>query len=64
MKSNDSQVQFYLDIIVNSAYHLENVIEDALDMSRLENNKFEINKTFFNIRETIKETFNIMHFQA
>jgi signal transduction histidine kinase len=30
----------YLRLILNSAYHLQNVIEDALDMSRLENGKF------------------------
>lgn len=32
----------YLKIILNAALHLESVIEDALDMSRIENNKFSI----------------------
>ena len=32
----------YLPIILSSALHLENVIEDALDISRLENNKFSL----------------------
>jgi signal transduction histidine kinase len=32
----------YLTIILNAALHLESVIEDALDMSRIENNKFSI----------------------
>lgn len=27
-------------VVLNSALHLQNVIEDALDVSRLENNKF------------------------
>ena len=30
----------YLRIVLNSSIHLSNVIEDALDMSRLENGKF------------------------
>ena len=30
----------YLKVILNSSLHLETVIEDALDMSRIENNKF------------------------
>jgi len=38
------------------------VIEDALDMSRLENNKFEIYFSEFDIRETIKEVIEIMNF--
>ena len=40
----------YLNIIRNSALHLQNVIEDALDLSRIENKKFEINSDYFNIR--------------
>jgi signal transduction histidine kinase len=40
---------------MNSAYHLSNLIEDALDMSRIENNKFEINNEEFEIRKVIKE---------
>ena len=39
------------------------MIEDALDMSRLENNKFEIFKDFFDIRQVIDEVANIMRFQ-
>ena len=38
--SIDSRVNNYLNIILNSSLHLQNVIEDALDMSRIENNKF------------------------
>lgn len=32
----------YLGIILNSTLHLQNLIEDALDMSRIENDKFEL----------------------
>jgi signal transduction histidine kinase len=38
------------------------LIEDALDMSRIENNKFEINEEEFEVRDTIKEVVDIMDF--
>ena len=51
-----------LKIILNSAFHLQSVIEDALDMSRIENNKFEINFGEFEIRKIIEEVADIMSF--
>ena len=53
----------YLKVILNSSLHLETVIEDALDMSRLENNKFSIFKQRFNIKEVVEEVCEIMRFQ-
>lgn len=50
----------YLTIILNSALHLEKVIDDALYMSRLENNKFSLFKEFFNLRNSITEVCEIM----
>lgn len=47
----------------NSALHLQNVIEDALDMSRLENNKFSLFNDLANIRAAIEEVTDIMRFQ-
>jgi signal transduction histidine kinase len=44
----DDKIKKYLTIIHNSAIHLQNVIEDALDMSRLENNKFYLYLQDFN----------------
>ncbi len=49
----DERAKDYLKIILNSSLHLENVIEDALDMSRLENNKFSIFKEMVDIRSAI-----------
>lgn len=40
--------------------HLQNVIEDALDMSRIENNKFEVNSELFDPRIAIEEVVSIM----
>jgi signal transduction histidine kinase len=39
-----------LKIIQNSAHHLSNIIEDALDLTRIENHKFEVNREMFDIR--------------
>jgi signal transduction histidine kinase len=52
----------YLKIIMNSALHLSNLIEDALDMSRIENNKFEVNYEEFDIRTVVKDIADIMEF--
>jgi signal transduction histidine kinase len=38
-----------LTIVRNSSIHLQNVIEDALDVARIENNKFELNKANFDV---------------
>jgi signal transduction histidine kinase len=53
--SIDERVKNFLKIILNSSLHLQNVIEDALDMSRIENNKFTILKGIFDIEEAVKE---------
>lgn len=50
-------------IIHNSSLHLQNVIEDALDLSRIENNQFEIDLEFFDIRKVVEGVVSIMNFQ-
>ena len=50
----------YLSIIQSSSTHLYNVVEDALDVSRLENNKFKLNMVNFKIRDACKEVQDIM----
>jgi signal transduction histidine kinase len=55
LSSIDDRVSNFLKIILNSSLHLQNVIEDALDMSRIENNKFTIFKEIFDIEEAVKE---------
>lgn len=49
--------------MLNSSIHLQNVIEDALDMSRLENNKFTIFKELFDARKAINGIQEVMQFQ-
>jgi cell cycle sensor histidine kinase DivJ len=56
----DPRLMSYMKIILNSSLHLQNLIEDALDMCRIENNKFTVAIENFNIREVIKEVTDIM----
>ena len=51
-----------LKILTNSAIHLQSLIEDALDISRIENNKFEVHYEEFNLREVISEIKELMDF--
>lgn len=53
-----------LKIVQNSATHLQNVINDILDMTRIEHGNFQIFKADFNIRETLEEVTEILTFQA
>lgn len=48
--AQDEETKKYSTVIINSSNHLANVIEDALDLSRVENNKFQINLESVNIR--------------
>ncbi len=60
----DERGQFFLKLITHSARHLEVVIEDALEMTRLENNTFEVNKDWFDVRQTISDIVESMNFQS
>ena len=50
-------------IALCSATHLQNVIEDALDITRLENGNFVVYKDFFNLIQMIAELCDVMRFQ-
>ena len=39
------------------------MIEDALDVTRLANNKFEIFKENFNLRMVVQDVYEVMKFQ-
>ena len=58
-----NKITTLLRIVRNSSIHLENVVNDALDITRIENHKFEIFKSTFKIRETVQEVCEIMRFQ-
>ena len=52
-----------VEIAHNGSIHLQNVVEDALDLARLENKKFEIFKEPFEIRKALNDVHDIMKFQ-
>jgi K+-sensing histidine kinase KdpD len=41
-----------------------NLIEDILDMSRLEFNNFELNLSWFRVEEVVKEIYEMIEYQA
>ncbi len=57
------RVRKLLSIVHSSSIHLQSVIEDALDISRIENNKFKLFKQYFDIRQALNEVIDIMNFQ-
>ncbi|TNV85960.1 hypothetical protein FGO68_gene11327 [Halteria grandinella] len=63
MPMTGERMQNYLKVVLNSSMHLQSVIEDALDISRLENNKFTLYKEQFDIRAAVNEVCEIMKFQ-
>ena len=61
-QETDPKKKLYLKIILSSAYHLHHIIEDALDMSRFDNKRFELFKSLFNVRQAVQEVCQIMDF--
>lgn len=53
-----------LSILTSSTKHLHHVIEDALDLARIENQTFEIILQEFNLRETVDSVIESLNFQA
>jgi signal transduction histidine kinase len=53
----------YIQIALNSSTHLQSVIEDALDISRIENNNFTLFMETFDIRAAVNQVCDIMNFQ-
>ena len=56
----DSKLLKYAEVIMNSSIYLSNIIEEALDMSRIENDKFIIHLEFFDIRKTVESVCSVM----
>lgn len=58
-----NKITGFLKIALNASIHLENVIKDALDITKIEFNKFTLFKKRFDIRTAVKEVADIMNFQ-
>ena len=58
------QEKHYLDTIINSGHHLQQLINDILDMSKVEAGKLEIEKVSFDLQELLFEVSSIMNINA
>lgn len=56
---NNEKSKGYIDIVKNNSKHLIKLIDDILDMSKIEEGKISINKTNFYVNEIIKELHEI-----
>ena len=43
---------------------LKNLINDLIDLAKIENNKFSLNLEYYDLPQTINETLEILLFQA
>lgn len=58
-----TMVQMYLDKIKSSSNHLLSLINDVLDMSRIESGKMKINKTVCSIEKIVDDVDTVMQSQ-
>ena len=58
-KSHDPEIQKYLETINTSGQSLLRIINDVLDLSRVESGKFTLDYSRFNILRLIEETMNM-----
>ena len=61
-ETSKQKVLKYLRIVSNGALHLQNVIQDALDLARIEYNKFTVEMERFDIRLLFSEVYDLMKF--
>jgi signal transduction histidine kinase len=41
---------------------MANLVEDIIDLSRIEFNKFELNESWFSMKDLLEEVFDIVSF--
>jgi signal transduction histidine kinase len=62
--SDEGQKDHCLKKIEDASNHLLGVINDILDMSRIEANKFELSPVRFNFEKMIRKTVNMINFKV
>jgi PAS domain S-box-containing protein len=62
--ANESLVRSYSADIHASGQHLLGIINDLLDLSRIESGKFTLTETVFDLRDVINDTVNVIRGQA
>jgi signal transduction histidine kinase/DNA-binding response OmpR family regulator len=55
--------EYCLNKIENASVHLLGVINDILDMSKIEANKFELSSTDFNFEKMLQKVVNVINFR-
>ena len=58
-KSSDQDIKKYLDTISSSGNNLLRIINDVLDISRVESGKFTLDYSRFNVLRLVEETMNL-----
>jgi signal transduction histidine kinase len=53
-----------LDRSILSNAMVENLINDLLDIAQIENGKYKLNENYFDLKSCIKDTLNIVLYQA
>ncbi|MDR1566073.1 MAG: response regulator [Treponema sp.] len=56
--------EYCLKKIEDASAHLLGVINDILDMSKIEANKFELSSVEFNFKKTLQKVVNVVNFRA
>ena len=59
-----SQVEKFIRNSIFSAYMITNLVNDLLDLGKLENNAFQLAVNEFNLVQVVEEVFSIVSFQA
>ena len=53
-----------LKMSLSSCHHLYSLIDDILDLTKLESDTFQLNLEWINIRDTINEIFDTLEFHC
>jgi CheY-like chemotaxis protein len=60
----EQKKQYYLSKIEEASTHLLGVINDILDISKIEANKFELSPSVFSFEKMLQRVVNIIHFRV
>lgn len=58
------QVEQLVQNSIFGAFMMNTLIDDLLDLAKLENNAFQLNFSEFNLIETVQDAFSLLMFQA
>lgn len=64
MKLLETECKDTLTGQIYSEHTVENLINDLLDLAKMENNSFTFTQEYFNLSQLIFEAFNMLKFQA